>query len=417
MGLDKDSQFYKKAVQYIEEFLATGKKIEEMSTKDKAYRYIKNSRVYDENGELIKLEKLFELLGYPRAKKYSSDVRADLIKEINEYLEQGKSLHIDRKKLPFYERLLTYTHILRKRGSMLTHEQIMKEDLGFRQFSDTYFRAHKALKIKNYRDSEGYVDDYKSNQNLNAFVKDLAITYEVPYYFIVIFMCGEKLRRYNISVDRVAFVKRELENYAAEHNGTLQGLRWNDPELYNAFDYLMDYFSDGSEQRYTKQEWLEAFEFNVPNRFKETAKQGVKDIEDVIHRVKQQFPNGFVVAKDMDQRDYRQIVKKSISLGVTVSELLKKYGLNCKGSSMSRLTRTYVEQVPYIFDMKNRFNQLVLESGKTKENNTCEEEILEARVRAMKQVYAEFEEKLNNYLPERINEEVIENLVDDTIND
>jgi hypothetical protein len=36
MGLNKDSQFYKKAVQYIEEFLATGKKIEEMSTKDKA---------------------------------------------------------------------------------------------------------------------------------------------------------------------------------------------------------------------------------------------------------------------------------------------------------------------------------------------------------------------------------------------
>ena len=417
MSLNKDSQFYKKAVQYIEEFLATGKKIEEMSTKDKAYRYIKNSRVYDENGELIKLEKLFELLGYPRTKKYSSDVRADLIKEINEYLEQGNSLHIDRKKLPFYERLLTYTHILRRKGVMLTHEQIIKEDLGFRQFSDTYFRAHKALKIKDYRDSEGFVDDYKSNKNLKAFIKDLAITYEVPYYFIIVFMCGEKLRRYNIAVDRVSYVKRELENYAAEHNGTLQGLRWKDSTLYSSFDYLIDYFSDGSGQSFTKQEWLEAFELDIPNRFRGKAKQIDEDIEDVVLRLKQQFPNGFVVAKDMDQTDYRKIIKKSISLGITVSELLKKYELNCKGSSVSRLSRVSVDEIPYIYEMKKRFADLILGSGKTKENNACKEEILEARVQAMQQIYAEYKEKLDSYLPEKIDGEEFSNLTDSSIDD
>lgn len=417
MELNQDSQFYKKAVQYIEEFLATGKKIEEMTTKDKAYRYIKNSRVYDENGELIKLEKLFELLGYPRAKKYSRDVRDDLIKEINEYLEQGNSLHIERKKLPFYERLLTYTHVLRRKGVMLTHEQIMKEDLGFRQFSDIYFRAHKALKIKDYRDSEGFVDDYKSNKNLKAFIKDLAITYEVPYYFIVVFMCGEKLRRYNISIDRVAFVKRELENYAAEHNGTLQGLRWKDSTLYSSFDYLIDYFSDGSGRTFTKQEWLEAFELDIPNRFRAQAKQIDEDIEDVILRLKQQFPNGFVVAKDMNQADYRRIIKKSISLGITVSELLKKYDLNCKGSSMSRLSRVSVDEIPYIYEMKTRFADLILASGKTKENNVCKEEILEARVQAMQQVYAEFKERLDSYLPEKIDGEEFSNLTDNSIDE
>lgn len=269
--------------------------------------------------------------------------------------------------------------------------------------------------MKEYRDSEGFVDDYKLNRNLNAFIKDLAITYDVPYYFIIVFMCGEKLRKYIISVDKVAFIKRNLENYATEHNGTLNGLRWKDPSLYNAFDYLMDYFSDGSEQTFTKQEWLEAFELKVPNRFKDNVKQKEDDIEEVILRLKSQFKNGFVVAKDMDKSDYKKVVKKSISLGITVSELLKKYDLKCKGSSVSRLARAYVNEIPYIDEMKSRFNELILASGKTKENNACKEEILEARVQAMQQVYAEFKEKLDNYLPEKIEVESVEQSNDNTI--
>lgn len=417
MVFSKDSQFYKKAVEYIEEFLATGKKIEEMTGKDKAYRYIKNTKVFDENGETIKLEKLFELLGYPRANKHSSDVRADLIGEINEYLAKGGSFHISRKKLPFYDKLSTYANYLRRKGLNLTHEQIMKDDLGFKQYSDTYYRAYKALRVKDYRDSEGYVDDYRLNHSLNAFIKDLAITYEVPYYFIIVFMCGEKIRSYNISVDKVAFIKRRLENYATENNGTLYGLRWKDPSLYNAFDYLIDYFSDGSEQSFTKQEWLEIFELDVPNKFWARSNKQVDNIEDVILRLKQQFPEGFVVAKDMDQKDYRKIVKKAVSMGVTVSELLNQYGLKCKGASISRLARAYVEEVPYIDEMKKRFNELILEIGKTKENGSCKEEIFEARVQAMQQVYAEFMEKLDAYVPEKIQLDEIKYVDDITVED
>jgi len=417
MVFSKDSQFYKKAVQYIEEFLATGKKIEEMTGKDRAYRYIKNSKVCDENGEAIKLEKLFDLLGYPRASKYSSDVRADLIREINEYLANGGSFHISRKKLPFYEKLSTYANYLRRNGFNLTHEQIMKDDLGFKQFSDTYYRAHKALRVKDYRDSEGYVDDYRLNHNLNAFIKDLAITYQVPYYFIIVFMCGEKIRRYNISVDKVAFIKRQLENYASMHGGSLTGLRWKDPVVYNTFEYLVKYFSDGSERSFSKKEWLEVFELDATNKFWSRYDKQVYNIEDVILRLKQQFPNGFVVAKDMDQKDYRKIIKKAVSMGITVSELLNQYGLKCKGASTSRLARAYVEEVPYIDEMNKRFNELILEIGKTKENGACKEEILEARVQAMQQVYVEFREKLDAYVPEKIQLDEIKDVDDITVDD
>ena len=51
-------------------------------------------------------------------------------------------------------------------------EQIVVLFNGFQKKSQKapISEINKALKIKNYRDSEGYVDDYKSNQNLNAFV-------------------------------------------------------------------------------------------------------------------------------------------------------------------------------------------------------------------------------------------------------
>ena len=141
MSLIEKTIFYVKAKKMLDDYVAAGGKVDDLSTKDKEYVYIKNTRVRDESGKLLTLEEKFEILKHPRKKKYVSDVRQALIDEIEKFLAEGKSFHISRKKLPFYERLVTYSTYLERKGEFKTHEQIMKYDLGYLNFSDDYFRC------------------------------------------------------------------------------------------------------------------------------------------------------------------------------------------------------------------------------------------------------------------------------------
>ena len=410
MNFNTNSIFYRKGKKLLEDYVQSGGKIEDLSTKDKEYKYIKNAKVFDENGNKVELEKRFELLGYPRTIKKSKTVREDLILEIKEYLKKGGSFHINRKTLPFYERLATYSNSLRRKGVYLTHEQIMKDDLGFKEYSEDYYRCKDIFKIKEFRDDEGFVDSFRLDRKFAAYVKDLAITYEVPHDFIIVILCDEKLKKYNIAIDKVRYIERSLKNYATLY-GTFVGLRRNDPVLFESFEYLTRYYSDGSEQTFSKKEWLDIFGLgDVENRFKDVNKQEVIDIDDVMLKLKNLHPDGFIVAKDIDSRDYRKIIKKAVKMGVSVGEVFNTYDLKCKGARISRLTRAYVKEYPYLQEIKERRDKLILQSGKTKENGCCKEEILEARVKAMQQVYLEFKEKLENYLPEDISLENSENL-------
>ena len=408
MKLVTETVFYKNARKDLEEFIANGGKIEELSSKDPLYMRIKNTRFRDENGNKLTVEEKFELLGFPRKRKYSLNVRGDLINSINEYINNGGSLHIERKKLPFYTALETYSKILKRQGITMTHEQIMKEDLGFKEYSDDYHRTMPLFKIYEYEDKNGYVDDFKTNRVLANFVKDLAITYDVPYYFIIVFLADKKLKRYNITVDKIKYIEKKLKNYAAT-NKSFVGMRRKDPVLFEQFSCLIKYYSDGSEQVFSKQEWLSAFGLgDIDNRFRDSGQDEI-DVDDIMLKIKSQNPSGYIYAKDLDLSDYRKIVKKSVAMGVSVSGLFNAYGIKCKGSSIERLTRVYVEDLPYMEEMKNMFDKLIIQSGKTEENN-CKEELLEVKIDAMKQVYAAFKEKLDNYTPKDITFEDEDNL-------
>ena len=410
MNFNTNSIFYKRGKKLLDDYVQAGGKIEDLSLQDREYKYIKNSKVFDENGNKVELERRFELLGYPRTVKKSKTVREDLILQIKEYLAKGGSFHLNRKKLPFYDKLTTYSTSLRRKGIYLTHEQIMKDDLGFKEYSEDYYRCKEILQMKEFRDDEGFVDSFRKDRKFAAYVKDLAITYKVPHYFIIVILCDEKLKKYNITVDKVRYIERSLKNHATLH-GTFVGLRRNDPVLFEQFEYLTRYYSDGSEQAFSKKEWLDIFGLgDVENRFRNTSKQELIDIDDIMLKLKNSHPTGFIVAKDIDIRDYRKIIKKAVKMGISVAEMFKIYGLKCKGANISRLARANVKEVPYIQEMKARRDELILQSGKIKENNCCKEEILEARVKAMQQVYLEFKEKLDNYLPKDISLENSENL-------
>ena len=409
MTFSENSTFYKKGKEMLDDYVARGGKVENLSANDKEYKYIKNNRVKDENGNLIDLETKFNLLGHPRNNKYSKNLREDLLKEINEFLANGGSLHINRKKLPFYERLNTYSTFLKRKSIILTHEQIMRDDLGFKSFSDIYYRCKEIFKLKNYRDEDGYVDDYHKSELMSSYISTLAISLKIPYYLLITLIADEKLRFYDVSLDKVKYTEVFLKNYAKK-NETFVGMKRNNKKVYNALDYLTRYYSDGTPQRYSKSDWLDIFDLgDVEHKFKES-KQFDINIDEIMARLKNQYKDQPIRIKDLDHNEYRLIIKKSISLSVNVSQIFEMYGLKCNGIQSSRLSQVRLNEVPYLEEMKKKREEIIKERGITLKVGYSKEQVFEEKVKAVQQVFAEYKEKLETYVPEEIDLEAEVNI-------
>ena len=398
MVLDKNSIFYRKATKMLEEYLSTGKTIEDLTRKDKEYQYISYAKVYDEQGNLINLETKFELLGFPRKRRHVQNLRETLIAEIKDYLISGGSFHVERKNLPFFERLHTYSKSLKTKGVILTNEQIMKDDLGFREYSDSYYRCKGLDNIKYFRDEEGFVDGYRTNLKFNAYIKDLAETYNIPYYLVITLLADEKLRECQIETDKVKYTQALLEKYAKE-NGSFVNLQKNNPTVYYALDTLTRYYSDGSESRFTKKEWLEIFDLgHIEHNFGKKRNAQEVNFNAVMEKLKQEYKDQIINPKDLDSKTYHLIIKKAVRLGVSVADVFRMYGLRSNSKVINRLSRVAVNEIPYFDEMKKRRNQILKEILKDKKR-TCKEEIFEAKLSAVIQVYQEYKEKLESYYP------------------
>lgn len=408
MLFDVNTVFYKKAKQVLDEYVRSGGDVNNLGVHDSIYKYIKNQSLVDENGDSIDLEKRFELLGHPRKRKKSKDVRVDLLREINEYLASGKSFHVLRKKLPFFEKLSKYSERLKSQGIELTHEQIMKQDLGFREYSDSYYKWKNIDKLKEYRNENGFIDSYRQDSKYNNFIKDLADNMNVPYYIVITLLAGEKSSFYYMNLDKVKYTKALLEDYA-KREGTFVGIKRNNPTVYSALDYLTDYYSDGFGNTFSKKEWLRVFGLgDVENRFSDKKEPGLINISEIMQNLKEQFGNERFYCKDLDHVIYGRIIRKSVQMGIPVSELFKSYGLNVEGKNNERLAQVKVTKIPYLAEMKRRRDEILNEKLTP---GMCNEEIFEAKIYAVKKVYAEYKTKLENYLPTNFEDEFISEVI------
>lgn len=393
--IDKNSSFYINAKKMLDEYVSAGGNVNDLGNKDKVYVYIKNKKLKDEQGNSIDMETKFKLLGHPRARVVSKDVRQDLIDEVDKYKKAGGSFHIARKKLPFYPELNSYSRRLRNQGVELSHEQIMK-GLGYKDFSDIYFRCLGIFELKNYRNENGFVDSYRKNQKLKAYIIALSEVLNLPNYLVVTLVADEKLEKCHISTEYINHVKTELQQYVKE-NGSLKGIRRKNKKLYYKFNTLMKYYSDGSEISLTAEDWLNIFGLdNVENRFKKSVSKPI-DITPIMDELKQKFGNNVISAKNLDAKSYSEILKKAVKLGIPPKELFRNYGLNYQGNTVNRLSEIQVTKIPYLEEMRDFRDNLLKAQGFTSENGYCKEEIFEAKVAACKQAYDKFKDKMFNF--------------------
>ncbi|MBQ3502311.1 MAG: hypothetical protein IJA72_01435, partial [Clostridia bacterium] len=342
----------------------------------------------------VDLETRFKELGFPRKPKYK-DNKQELITEIEAYKKAGKSFHITRKKLPFFPRLHVYAETLKRQGVELSHEQIMK-GLGHKDYSDTYFRCMGIFELEKYRDDKGFVDSYRKNARLKAYIRGLASSLDLPYYLVVTLLGNEQLEKCYIDTEYIQYVKTQLQQHVKEY-GSLKGIKTKNRSLYDKVRTLMKYYGDGGEAGLSAEDWLDIFDLgDVENNFRNIAHKEM-DVTYIMEELKKEFGNRVITAKDIDSKKYRLIIKKAIQLGIPIKELFRNYSLNYNGISIDRLSSMQVTEIPYLEEMKQVRDMWLQAKGYTKENGYCKEEIFEARVEACQYAYNKFKDKMFNF--------------------
>lgn len=391
----KDTKFYKKFHPILQEFVDNDGDVNTLVRKDELYNKIKDYKIYNENGKRITLEEKFELLGFPRARQTSTDVRADLIKDIEEYIANAETFDVQMKTLPFYERLNTYSKKLQRDGINLSREEIIRDDLGFKTFSIKAMRCKGLQKLKEFR-KNGYVDDYHTDDKYSSYIIALAEYLNIPYYLLITLIADERLSKYVISTDYVKYVQTLLENYIAKY-GDFVGIKKKDPKTYEAFSTLCKTFSDGSGQKFSKKEWLVIFGLeDFDNKFAEKSEFENVDIAIVMQKLKDKFGDAEFSAKDIDRGMYRKILKHATQYAVSVKSIFDEYGLKYKGISIKRLNHVTMTEIPYFKEMKALRDKFIEQSGISLQNGNTEEECLEMKIKAVQQAYKEYGQKIES---------------------
>lgn len=399
LGMDRKQKRVNNAVEEIvlkvKAFVAAGGDVQTLNTKDELYQYIKNANVKDEYGRKLNLEEKFAAAGINRQPVRSLDVKKDLIEAIELYLQDDKnSFHIERKQLPFYEKLLTYRRCLMRNGKELSTQQIMK-DLGYKNYSDLFYRFKNLFKIEAFEEEEGFVDAYRSDSKVSGLFVSAAATLDLPEPLVVMLVMGKKLKKCYIQVDYFDYVKNNLLVYLNKY-GTLKGISNINPPLYMQICHIKKCLSTGEDKNYSNKDVLNILGLkDAKNGFYAESTSAV-DFNYTLEKIREiAQEKDCVSAKDLPDQYYRVMVGKAIRYGIGVEDMFKACGINYKsGRKLPRLNGVYVDKYPYIDQMQERKKQLLQQENLA---GLCKEEAFEKTVAVALKVYDEFKDKIDAY--------------------
>ncbi|MBP3619063.1 MAG: hypothetical protein J6J24_00210 [Clostridia bacterium] len=382
----------------IAEFELSGGKIEELSSNDELYQYIKNVHIYGKDGKLLSMQQKLALAGEEKTPSYTQDTKKELIAEIEDYLANGGSFHIERKKLPFYERLRTYTRTFKSQNKIkreVTSDEVMKS-LGYKNYSDLYFYWSDIADLSVFRDRDGYVDSYRKNAKVKNKVNDFATKLELPIAVVVGLIADEKLEKNFLGTDFLSYVKGQLKSYV-NANGNMIGISHRDPELYERMRNLRRSILTETGEEVSMEDLVFLLEFeDVERNFSAKGKKNVDIDHDMRKLVDISLKNdGRLKRTDIPQHIYRDIVSKALSLGITTKAFFKSYDIDyVDGRDVDRFKHLAVKEYPYMREMKKRRDALLEQERISKENGCCKEEIFEKKVEIAMRVYDEFKDKI-----------------------
>lgn len=377
----------------LQEFVDAGGNVDELGVEDEIYQLVKSI----DNKHT--LEEKFKICGQIRHSKKSTSSWDDLKREAHQYVADGKSLHIERKKLPFYDTLHTAKRsYFRKYGKKITSKEAL-ERVGVKGYSDIYYNFLDLFELEKHKDTYGYVDSYRKNLPLNATIDRYAEFLDMPVALVVELVADQKLEKCFIQTDTISFVSQQLKEFK-ENYGSFDNISRIDPQLYNRLSRLKKIVKTDSGKPVSTRELVEMLgQDDATETFSEDTSIYELDFDtDVAPLIQFAKSNGNTIsAKNIPHSTYRMILDYVTRNATNISDFFAEFGVNYTDARANRtFVKLAVDKFPYISEMKNARNQMAKQM-QIEHPEFTKEEYFEQYLEICKTVYQKFKPLIENY--------------------
>ena len=342
--------------QLLDDYVEQGGNIDDLGVDDPLYQLVKN---YTNRKNLY--EK-FAMFGYTRSRKKSESAWDDLHRLAHQYVAEGKSLHIERKKLPFYESMHTAKRsYFRKYGRRITSREAL-ERVGIKGYSDIYYDFLPLFDLEKYQDSYGYVDSYRKDTNLNACIDRYAEYLGMPVSLVVSLVADQRLEKSYLQTDTLAFISQQLKEYKETYD-SFDNISRTDPQLYNRLCRLKRVVKTESGKPISTRELVELLGHDDNHEtFRDTTEIQEIDFEqDIAPLVDFAHANGNKIsARHISPSIYRRLLDYTARNSTNISSFFETFGVEYEDSRKNQLyTKLCIDKFPYLHEMKQMRNELV----------------------------------------------------------
>lgn len=346
----------------LDEFVLAGGNVDELTSSDALYQYVKDAKVYDGERRLSTEEK-FSQAGHPRARKISSSVEEELKVAIESYKRDGGKFNIDYKDYPFIDLVRKYIRTYRERtGQNLSVEECLR-NFGVDQVSNIYKRYIKIMDVKEYVNSEGFADSYRKDPEFFNYISKASKSLDMLDAVVVGLIGDQDLRKCYIDANYIGVVKNQLEQRVDNFQYTeglenLRKLSKEDRTLYNRLEHISTNFITENGEQIGNKEIIDYFELDADETdFRDKKKTKMFEIyfigvmEKLKYLADQQ--DGVIRRADIPDKMYKAVKIKSQRLGIYIKDLFKTYEIDyVDGINKSRFSKIQVNEIPYINEMR-----------------------------------------------------------------
>lgn len=393
----------------VSRFISGGGDVNELKTTDEVYKLVKNTSIIIDKHKLS-VEEKFELIGFPRqAKRKSFDEHLKSLRDaISEFVAGGGDVNLLCCNDKLYKKVKNA--VLHVDGKELTINE--KFDLaGFpreNKYNNTKQIIAKLNTLENFKDEKGFVDAYRKDAVMNAFIDNCSLSFQMPPALVVALLANQNLKKYALKVDRYDYIKSRLSDYIKQH-GNLVSIKQNDRRLYDLLCSSAKSHPTEKGVKMTLTELVSELGFgDVENGFIETNRTGLFDENKFFEKYYSVIKrNGNKISlSDIDTNDYMRLSNYTRRLSISIKEFFERNGVGyISTKKVERNAYLTVDEYPYLEEMREELYKIL--AGYIAENpelaSADEETLFTVRLEACKFVYNEFKQKISEKYSEPLN--------------
>lgn len=397
---ERKNQMINNLKQMLSDFVENGGNVDDLTINNPEYQAVKNHDIYF-NGRRLTLEERFSFLGFPRTAKQKpfDEKLKELRAMLDEFVANGGDINSIDVHHPIYIEMRSFTPKINGRKISVEEAFALAGHPRKPRYNDKQLFIGRLTDLETYQDENGYVDSYRKDQSMKQFVSYCSESFEIPTSLVVCLLANQKLKNHVVITNRIEFLRTKLAEYLESHRDFC-GIRRLDPQLYNLLTSIAKTYQTPDGHKLSNLEIVELLGFeNINNSFSKINECRQFSEEAFMKRYLSTINanNGTISLTDMHPSDYNALSFYLRRRNETKRQFFERYNVRYLDQRIvERNKRVTLPEYPYLDEMKELLAEMLTEyhNQNPEIENASEEEIFQIKLEAIKAIYSQYKEKI-----------------------